>query len=145
MVWKVSCWRFLTGRWSMVGWTSQRWYDQIETLIENNQCYTYHVGDSQHTHNIQINKAIGENEKYVFYFIEKNMWTFWPIQYLCSFCFFFCFFLAQDRGQKGLGEFYNFRIIKRVSKFYSAWNLALWVNFFSCQKYVSNYIFVEIC
>ena len=27
--------------------------DQIETLIENSQCY-YHLGDSQHTQNIQI-------------------------------------------------------------------------------------------
>ena len=30
------------------------------------------AGDSRHTQNIQINKVIGENEKYVFYFIEKN-------------------------------------------------------------------------
>ena len=27
---------------------------------------------SQHTENIQINKVIGENEKYVFYFTGKN-------------------------------------------------------------------------
>ena len=33
--------------------------NQIETLIENNQCYT---GDSQHIQNIQINKVIGESE-----------------------------------------------------------------------------------
>ena len=32
----------------------------------------YHAGDSQHTQSIQINKVIGENEKYVFYFMEKN-------------------------------------------------------------------------
>ena len=31
----------------------------------------YHEADSQHTQNIQINKGIGENEKYVFYFMEK--------------------------------------------------------------------------
>ena len=29
------------------------------------------MGDSQHTQNIQINKVIGENEKCVFYFMEK--------------------------------------------------------------------------
>ena len=29
------------------------------------------AGDSRHTQNIQINKVIGENEKCVFYFIEK--------------------------------------------------------------------------
>ena len=31
----------------------------------------YHAGDSRHTQNIQINKVIGENEKCVFYFMEK--------------------------------------------------------------------------
>ena len=38
----------------------------------------YHVGNSQYTRNIQINKVIGENEKCVFYFAEKNTRTFWP-------------------------------------------------------------------
>ena len=32
----------------------------------------YHAGDSRHTRNIQINEVIGENEKCVFYFTEKN-------------------------------------------------------------------------
>ena len=32
--------------------------------------------------NIQINEVIGENEKYVFYFTEKNIQTFWPTQYI---------------------------------------------------------------
>ena len=36
----------------------------------------YHVGDSQHTQSIQINKVIGENEKYVSYFMEKNQTDF---------------------------------------------------------------------
>lgn len=37
----------------------------------------YHVGDSQHTENIQINKVIGENKKEVFYFMgEKPIQTF---------------------------------------------------------------------
>ena len=35
--------------------------DQIETLIENTQCYLYQARDSQHSQNIQINKVIGEN------------------------------------------------------------------------------------
>ena len=41
----------------------------------------YHVGDSRHTQNIQINKVIGENEECVFYFIEKTKRTFCPTQY----------------------------------------------------------------
>ena len=36
-----------------------------------------HPGDSQHTQTIQINQAIGENEKYAFYFTYKIIWTFW--------------------------------------------------------------------
>ena len=39
------------------------------------------MGDSQHTQNIQINKVIGESERCVFYFIEKNRMAFWPTQY----------------------------------------------------------------
>ena len=31
------------------------------------------AGDSRHTQNIQINKVIGENEKCVFYFMEKTL------------------------------------------------------------------------
>ena len=57
--------------------------DQIETLIENNRCYTMQ-GDSQYTQNIQINKVIGENEKCVFYFMDKTKQTFWPTQYTRS-------------------------------------------------------------
>ena len=41
----------------------------------------YHTGDSQHTQNIQINKVIGESEKYVFYFTEKTLQTFWSAQH----------------------------------------------------------------
>ena len=36
----------------------------------------YHVGDSRHTQNIQINKVIGENEECVSYFTEKNETNF---------------------------------------------------------------------
>ena len=32
----------------------------------------YHIRESQHNQNIQINKVIGKNEKCVFYFMEKN-------------------------------------------------------------------------
>ena len=33
----------------------------------------HHIeGNCWHTQNIQINKVIGENEKYVFYFTEKK-------------------------------------------------------------------------
>ena len=39
------------------------------------------MGDSRHAQIIQINKAIGENEKGVFYFTEKTKRTFWPTQY----------------------------------------------------------------
>ena len=42
----------------------------------------YHLGDNQHTKNIRINKVIGENEKCVFYFMEKTKQTCWPTQYL---------------------------------------------------------------
>ena len=32
----------------------------------------YHMRDGQHTQSIQIDKVIGENEKCVFYFMEKT-------------------------------------------------------------------------
>ena len=35
----------------------------------------YHTEDSQHSQNVQINEVIHENEKYVFYFMEKMKWT----------------------------------------------------------------------
>ena len=38
------------------------------------------MGDRQSTENTQINEVIGENEKCVFYFVEKTKWTFWPTQ-----------------------------------------------------------------
>ena len=28
-----------------------------------------------------LNKVIGENEKCIFYFMEKTIWTIWPTQY----------------------------------------------------------------
>ena len=44
----------------------------------------FHSGTTKNAENIQINKVIGENEKFVFYFMEKTKWTFGPIQYLCN-------------------------------------------------------------
>ena len=44
--------------------------DHTESLTE--QWMLYHAGDSRHAQNIQINEVIGENEKCVFYFTEKN-------------------------------------------------------------------------
>ena len=41
----------------------------------------YHVGESQHTQNIQINKVIGKNEKKKSYFMEKIKRPFWPTEY----------------------------------------------------------------
>ena len=41
----------------------------------------YHAGDCCHTQNVQINTAIGENEKCVIYFTEETKQTFWPTQY----------------------------------------------------------------
>ena len=44
----------------------------------------YHMGDSWHIQNVQNNKIIGENEKCVFYFMEKTIQIFWPTQYIQS-------------------------------------------------------------
>ena len=42
----------------------------------------HYARNSQHSQNIQINKVIGESEKCVFYLTEKNIWAFWPTQYM---------------------------------------------------------------
>ena len=44
----------------------------------------YHVGYSQHTQNMQMNKVIGENEKFVFYGKKHTDSLAHPI-----FCLFF--------------------------------------------------------
>ena len=53
--------------------------DQIETIIENSQCYAM-----QEIANIfKMSKSIKllVKMKNVFYFVEKkNIWTFWPTQ-----------------------------------------------------------------
>lgn len=80
MVCEVTCWRFLTGQ---LGGPAEVDSDQIETLTENIQHYTmWEIG--RHTQNIQTSNVIGENEKYVFYLMVKNMDTFWPTQYFDS-------------------------------------------------------------
>ena len=45
--------------------------DQIE-IFTWEQSLLYHMRDGQHTKSIQIDKVIGENEKCVFYFMEKT-------------------------------------------------------------------------
>ena len=87
------------GEGAVTDWTCQKWFmkfcarnisldnapwldrpdeinsDQIETLIENNQYYT--TWERADIHKIfQINEVIGESEKYVFYFTEKNHMDF---------------------------------------------------------------------
>ena len=87
----------------VTGWTCQKWFakfrardfslndapqldrpaevdnDQIETLIENSQCYPTReeIADI-----LKVSRSIviGENEKCVFYFTEKTKLTFWPMQ-----------------------------------------------------------------
>ena len=58
-------------RWMML----HSWVGQLKlTAIKSRHqelSILYHMGDSQHTQNIQINKVIGENEKCVFYSTEK--------------------------------------------------------------------------
>ena len=53
--------------------------NQIETLIENNQCYTtWETADI-----LKISKSIKllvKIKKCVFYFVEKTIQTFWPTQ-----------------------------------------------------------------
>ena len=52
--------------------------DQLKISIENNQCYiTWEIA-----HTLKIPKliVIGENEKCIFYFMEKTKWTFWSTQ-----------------------------------------------------------------
>ena len=52
--------------------------DQIETLIENNQPYIYHMGDSQHTQKIQTNQALVKMKNVSFILRNKTIRTFWP-------------------------------------------------------------------
>ena len=52
--------------------------DEIETLIENNQhCFTWEIANILKI----FNKVIGKNDKYVYYFMEKNKKIFLPTQY----------------------------------------------------------------
>ena len=38
------------------------------------------MGNTQCTQNIQVNKVLGENEKWDVYFKDKSERTFWPTQ-----------------------------------------------------------------
>ena len=54
--------------------------DQIETLAESDKCSTIWERAGILYQNTQIHKVIGENEKCVFYFMQKTKQTFWPTQ-----------------------------------------------------------------
>ena len=76
-------WSFMLeiSRWTMLHSQSGRPFavdsDQIETLIENNQhSTTRERADILKTSNSM--KLFSENEKCVFYFMEKTKQTFWP-------------------------------------------------------------------
>ena len=69
-------------RWTMLhGQVEQMKLIAIQSK-HGEQSMSYHIGESPHTQNMQIDKVIGENEKCVFDFTEKTIWTFWPMQYL---------------------------------------------------------------
>ena len=54
--------------------------DQIEILTENNQCYT----TQEIVDKLKISRSIKllvKMKNVSFYFMEKNIWTFWPTQY----------------------------------------------------------------
>ena len=65
--------------------------DQIEILTENNQCYT----TQEIVDKLKISRSIKllvKMKNVSFYFMEKNIWTFWPTPYLIkqakiAFCF----------------------------------------------------------
>ena len=73
---KFHVWDFLLDNAPWLGRPVEVDNNQIETLIENNQCSTMQGIASI----LKISKSIviGENEKCVFYFTEKTKWTFWP-------------------------------------------------------------------
>ena len=54
--------------------------DQIEILTETNQCYT----TQEIVDKLRISRSIKllvKMKNVSFYFMEKNIWTFWPTQY----------------------------------------------------------------
>ena len=56
----------------LCGWVVQLKLIAIKLRHYLRTINVHHAGDCRHAHNIQINKVIGENEKCVFYFMEKN-------------------------------------------------------------------------
>ena len=69
MVCEVLCWIFLAGHAAQSSKPTEVDSDEIETLFENNQCYTM-----QEIADIRIPKSITllVKMKCVFYFMEKN-------------------------------------------------------------------------
>ena len=60
--------------------------DQIETLIENNQCYTmWEVANILKTS--KSIKLLVKDERCVFYFTKITKRTFWPTQYIYTYIF----------------------------------------------------------
>ena len=61
---EISCWMML-----------HSWVDQLKLIAIKSRHWEkstlYHVGDSQHTQTIQINKIIGENQKCVLFYRKK--------------------------------------------------------------------------
>ena len=77
---EVSCWRFLTGHAPQSSRPVEVHSDQMETFVENNQCYTiWEIAGL-----IKISKSIKllVKMKNIFYFMEKTKQTFWPTQYI---------------------------------------------------------------
>ena len=73
---KISCWTVLHGRVDQLKLIAIKSRHKLRTIT------LYHVGDNQHTQNIQNNQVIGENEKVSFIILDKTKQTFWPPQYI---------------------------------------------------------------
>ena len=101
------------------------------------------MGDSRHSQNIQINKVIGENEKCVFYFMEKTIRIFWPTQY-----FWLSFFLALSFDPRCFSRDFFFFLFSAVFLFSlwppgsPAWPLAIIITPF-CEV-LSHFQFLRI-
>ena len=63
----------------LLGGRVMHWKVFSSTLASPHQ--KLRAGDSRQAQSIQINEVISENEKSVFYCMEKTKWTFWPAQY----------------------------------------------------------------
>ena len=76
---EISCWTMVHNQ-----------VDQLKLIVIKSRPWEnstlYHMGDSQHTQNIQISKVIGEKEKCVFYFTVKTWRLFCPAHYYKCWC-----------------------------------------------------------